>query len=316
MTCPSEPNNKKYAFLRQLTIDKLLELLSVAPIPASSPEDEAYVDALEEAILEKENKNPTGFLPDVNQQWAEFQKHYDVTEENPLSDIETEIEDASFADQEHVSPGIPEKHSDRFHRIWRTALVAAALAACLFGCMIVAQAVGTDVFGTIARWTESTFSFGTVRSESAKDEAPDKGGDIQSGTSAGELEYSSLQEALDANHVTEVTAPTWIPDGYTLNLVDVTHLDNPEWSLIYAEYVNGADTLQMTITSYAGEPSAQVEKIDVSPETFEIDGISFYLIRNTENYAVAWCTDHYEYYICGGMNQKDNLKKMAYSIYN
>lgn len=58
MAGPNEPNNKKYAYLRQLSMDKLLELLSVAPVPASCPEDEAYTDALEEAILEKENEKP------------------------------------------------------------------------------------------------------------------------------------------------------------------------------------------------------------------------------------------------------------------
>lgn len=54
-------SNNPYAYLRQLPIDKLLELLEIAPVPASCPEDEAYVDALEEVILEKESKNPTGF---------------------------------------------------------------------------------------------------------------------------------------------------------------------------------------------------------------------------------------------------------------
>ena len=65
-------DNNQYAYLRQLPIGKLLELLDIAPVPASCPEDEAYVDALEEAIIEKENENPTGFFPDVDQQWEQF----------------------------------------------------------------------------------------------------------------------------------------------------------------------------------------------------------------------------------------------------
>ena len=69
-------NNNQYDYLRQLPIGKLLELLDIAPVPASYPEDEAYVDALEEAIIEKENENPTGFFPDVDQQWNEFVTYY------------------------------------------------------------------------------------------------------------------------------------------------------------------------------------------------------------------------------------------------
>lgn len=310
MAGSNEPKNQKYAYLRQLSMDKLLELLSVAPVPASCPEDEAYADALEEAILEKENESPTGFLPDVNQQWAEFQKYYSVTEESPIPDVEALIEDTSSAAQEEFSPGIPSKRPVRFRRIWRTALTAAALAVCILGCMVVVQAAGVDVFGAMARWTESTFSLGTVRSQGAKEVPSEGSAFVQIITPAEELEYSSLQEVLDANEVTEVITPTWIPKGYTLDLVEV----NPEWFSIYAEYTDGTGTLQIIIMSYTDEPSGQIEKNDKTPESFEIGGITFYLIENAKNYTVAWCTDHYECYICGALNQKETLKKMAYSM--
>lgn len=63
---------KEYAYLRQLPIDKLMELLAVAPALSDNPADEAYMRALEEAIIEKENENPTGVFPDVDQQWEQF----------------------------------------------------------------------------------------------------------------------------------------------------------------------------------------------------------------------------------------------------
>lgn len=249
-------------------------------------------------------------MPDVNQQWAEFQKYYSVTEESPIPDVEALIEDTSSAAQEEVSPGISSKRPVRSRRIWRAALTAAALAVCILGCMVAAQAAGVDVFGAMARWTESTFSLGTVRSQGAK-EVPSEGSALVEIITPTVLESSSLQEVLDANEVTEVIAPTWIPKGYTLDLVKV----DPEWFLVYAEYTDGTDTLQISIMSYTNEPSWQIEKTDTPPETFEIGGITFYLIENTKNYTVAWCTDHYEYYIYGALNQKENLKKMVYSMY-
>lgn len=69
-------SNEKYAYLYKLSHEKLMELLLSAPIPAATPEDETYVDALEEAILAKENETPTSLIPDVDQQWLEFQKYY------------------------------------------------------------------------------------------------------------------------------------------------------------------------------------------------------------------------------------------------
>lgn len=45
-------------------------------------------------------------------------------------------------------------------RLFRGGLVAAVLVVCLFSGMVAAQAAGVNVFGSIARWTGSLFSFG------------------------------------------------------------------------------------------------------------------------------------------------------------
>ena len=76
METSNKHDQNEYSYLRRLPIDKLLELLALAPSLSDRPEDEAYVDALEEAIIEKENENPTGFFPDVDQQWEQFVTHY------------------------------------------------------------------------------------------------------------------------------------------------------------------------------------------------------------------------------------------------
>ena len=46
----SKSNNTQYAYLSQLSVDELMELLVNAPVPASTPEEEAYVEALKEEI--------------------------------------------------------------------------------------------------------------------------------------------------------------------------------------------------------------------------------------------------------------------------
>lgn len=321
MAGANQPEHKKYAYLRQLSVDTLLELLSVAPVPASSPEEEAYTDALEEAILEKEQESPTGVLPDVNRQWAEFQAYYSPAEESPFPDVQAMIEAASSAEQDSSSPGALVKRPVRPRRIWRTALTAAALVLCILGCMVAAQAAGVDVFRAMARWTESTFSLGTVRTDGAKKVEASDASDNRKAfiRPADDLthEYSSLQEALDAYGVTEVTAPVWIPEGYVLNRVDILYVDDPEQLIIDATYyLNEGRPLNISIASYTDEPSGQVEKTDAAPETFEVGGITFYLIENTVNYTVAWLTDHYECYIGGakGMDQ-ETLREIVYSMF-
>ena len=81
MASPSK--NQNYAYLSRLSTQKLLELLAAAPAPAETPEDKAYIDAIVEVVLEREERHPTGLLPDPEQAWEEFQQYYNTPEEQP-----------------------------------------------------------------------------------------------------------------------------------------------------------------------------------------------------------------------------------------
>lgn len=281
------PNEEKYAYLRQLTIDKLLELLSVAPIPTSSPEDEAYVDALEEAIIEKEHENPIGFLPDVNQQWAEFQKYYDVTEKSPFPNIGTEIDGTTSVDQENFSPSISSKRTVRFRRIWRTALIAAGLAVCTFGCMIVAQAAGLDVFGTIARWTEETFSF-VINDDT--DSVVSESSTSISVSPEHAAYYEEIQAALSDAEISDTLVPSWYPDGFEASAPRVantnksatvttmfSHKDGRHFLLSIARYNSSSDLAARTFEKDA----SLVEQYTYGTKTF-------YIFSNLNTVTATW----------------------------
>ena len=83
MASPSK--NQNYAYLSRLSTQKLLELLAAAPAPAETPEDKAYIDAIVEVVLEREERHPTGLLPDPEQAWEEFQQYYNTPEGEDLS---------------------------------------------------------------------------------------------------------------------------------------------------------------------------------------------------------------------------------------
>ena len=70
MASPSK--NQNCAYLSRLSTQKLLELLAAAPAPAETPEDKAYIDAIVEVVLEREERHPTGLLPDPEQAWRSF----------------------------------------------------------------------------------------------------------------------------------------------------------------------------------------------------------------------------------------------------
>lgn len=274
-------DNNQYAYLRQLPVGKLLELLDVAPVPASCPEDEAYVDALEEAIIEKENENPTGFFPDVDQQWEQFVTHYLPDQKDTALEPER-TEHAVSAQTNQQFHTVPPKRVVRFKRVWRTALVAAIAIACMFAILVTAQAAGIDVFGAMARWTQDVFSFGQIVPNSQVSD------NLAQETETPDAEFASLQEALDAYGMTEVHEPSWLPEGYALEELDATCLDDPFLRSFSASYTDGEGRVSISIMSYEGEPITQVQKTDSPVESMEKSGTMFYYVENSVGHTIAW----------------------------
>lgn len=301
-------SNSKYAYLSRFTVEELLDLLSVAPIPAASPEQEAYVDALKEAIIEKENENPTGFFPDPDQQWKQF-----VTDYLPFAE-EAALEpgcaeDAAPERPDRSSLEVPPKRTRRFSRLWRTLLIAAAAVGCMFAAMVTAQAAGFDVFGAMARWTEETFSFRSVPSNIELTESLDRSG----GTDGQKQSFSSLQEALDAYGVTQVHEPTQMPDGFVMNECVVEHSNALYRTTFHVGYVNNRDRIAVNIMSYEGKPAILTQKTDEPPDLKEWNGITFYFVENAYSSIVAWYDDTYEYYVSGKLD-REILWKIAVSM--
>ena len=302
-------SNSKYAYLSRFTAEELLDLLSVAPIPAASPEQEAYVDALKEAIIEKENENPTGFFPDPDQQWKQFLTDYLPFAEEAALEPDC-AEDAAPECPDRSSTEVPPKRTRRFSRLRRTLLIAAAAVGCMFAAMVTAQAAGFDVFGAMAQWTQDVFSFKQALPNTgvtdALNEENHAGRETQS--------FASLQEALDAYRVTQVHEPTQLPDGFAINKCGVEYSDAPYSIILYADYVNNRDRIAINIASYESKPAALTQKTDEPPELKEWNGNEFYVIENSTNAMVAWHDDAYEYYVSGKLD-REILWGIAVSMY-
>ena len=301
-------SNGKYAYLSRLSVEELLDLLSVAPIPAASPEQEAYVDALKEAIIEKENENPTGFFPDPDQQWKQFVTYYLPYAEEAVF----EPDPAESAAPEHSGqpyPEVPPKRACRFSRAWRTLLVAAVAVGCMFAIMVTAQATGFDVFGAMARWTEDVFSFKQASPNTGVTDTQNEGNPA----TGAKQSFTSLQEVLDTYEITQVHEPTKLPDGFVMDRCVVERFDDSHCVVIYGDYVNNHDCITVNIMSYEGEPAILAQKRNEQPETIEFDGITFFLLENDSSSIVAWYDDAYEYYVSGKLN-RENLWETAISM--
>lgn len=252
-----------------------------------STEDILYI--LE--LLENREREQGQPCADVDRAWQAFQKDY-----------------------------LPQ-HKDK--KSWWTGLrrgmgaTAAALALVVVG-LLTAQAAGWDVLGSLGKWNDDIFTFGNLETET-----PTDGGPVESVPVSQEpsqqpeiisyeiVEYDTLQEALDAGGITEVKAPTWLPEGCEVMEVTQSRDLNGVVYQVVANFQRGGELLTLNLDKL-GTFFSDVHKKDEPVEITEVHGQTVYLIHNNHDYTIAWQAGRYECYL-GGPDPQD-LKDIVASM--
>jgi hypothetical protein len=179
---------------------------------------------------------------------------------------------------------------------WMRGLVAAAavIAIVVFG-SVTAKAFGVDIWKAVVQWTQETFHFGEWGNTNPKDTAS----------------YTSLQEALVDNEITDPIVPTWIPDGYRLEVVEVSH--SPIKCTYRAKYVFNGKTFRITVQEHLDKYPVYVEQSEGLVEAYEFGGTTCYLFSNNKSNRAVWIYKSYECDISGEVTIEE-LKKMIDSI--
>ena len=229
----NDPMDKHPETLEAMSPSELAEAMEAA-LDAMTEEtyDPAVIDAYLDAL---DRKAPIPAHPSAEASFREFQDNL----------------------QEYVEQGAskPAKRTSRFRRIARAELVAALLAVLLAGA---AQAAGIDVVGTIARWTESVFSFGAAHSGSDSSHYPSKSDQVPADVPE---EYQELVTELQKRGIEEYTIPTYIPEGFQADTPEL-YVDETGYMTFTAAYSNG-DTMVIFAVLGDGETHiGQYEKDD------------------------------------------------------
>lgn len=192
-------------------------------------------------------------------------------------------------------------HKPAKPRRWLRSLTAvAATVAIVFLCSITASAFGYDIWETVAKWTQETFHFGNgVQAEVSEPHSDES------------RLFDSLQQALDEKSISTALAPTWFPDGYTLS--DITIEESPI-QLVFIAYFQSKDfDIKFQIKRHLEVDAQQVERSDGLVETYESEGITYYIFSNNDLLRAVWINENYECYISGHLTI-DELKMMVDSI--
>lgn len=281
---------QNYEHLYELTADELTDALSdMWDAMDESNYDPTQMDAY---LAELEKREPVSPDFNVDASLAAFQeKHARIFEQTPPVQLST-----------------TKKPVHR--RRWRTSLVAAIVAVVMIFCsMVTAQALGFDIFGAIARWTEDTFNFSiTSQPSNSQENTP---------IPATDGEFATLQEALDAYGISELVAPQWYPTG--LETVKLTATPRNTGITIQGVYDTKETSITISIRQYATAQDAQIgigtfEKDADTVTQYECNSITHYILSNNSNYIVTWANDTLVCSISGNLTV-DELKQMINSIY-
>lgn len=295
------PNNSGDSFAeslyRKMSDDELQNTLRCEMFSEGALDNTQFEMILAEMERRRINE-PTRSPEDA---WAEFESDYSGRE-------------SAYSDFAAASVP-PEKalHADKQRRkrcSKRKAILLAAVICVLLTSLMTVQAAGIDVLGAIARWTTELFSFGKTEERSGL-VVDGKWPEIDEKQN---LQFTSLQDALDFYGVTEIEVPQWIPPEFTQEAIAVEQ--NGVWLTFFAEYTNNDEIFIIRYNSYISEPPTYYEKSGNLLETVEAGGNTYRILQNVDNYAVVWLTPHFECCISMSTDSTDisSLKNIILSM--
>lgn len=295
------PNNSGDSFAeslyRKMSDDELQNTLCCEMFSEGALDNKQFEMILAEMERRRINE-PTRSPEDA---WAEFESDYSGRE-------------SAYSDFAAASVP-PEKalHADKQRRkrcSKRKAILLAAVICVLLTSLMTVQAAGIDVLGAIARWTTELFSFGKTEERSGL-VVDGKWPEIDEKQN---LQFTSLQDALDFYGVTEIEVPQWIPPEFTQEAIAVEQ--NGVWLTFFAEYTNNDEIFIIRYNSYISEPPTYYEKSGNLLETVEAGGNTYRILQNVDNYAVVWLTPHFECCISMSTDSTDisSLKNIILSM--
>lgn len=232
--------------------------------------DQAVIDAYLDAL---DAKTPMPEAPDVEESYGQFQAMLSQALPNE-------------------APSKPKRRGSVLRMTLRVALAAAFV----FSCLMMAQASGIDLWGTVARWTDDGFRFQLV-----EDNTPQW--------------YDDYWTDLEVVGIEEDQLPTWLPQDYAVDAIQVSKkLDRNEVQVLLTSQDQPEIRCSMSIFSDPETMSALVFSKDNRPvEEFQVNGKTVYVLHN-EDTVMAVCQHQNVIYCLSGNIGRETASQFYASI--
>ena len=272
----SETNNRSYSKYDSMSTEQLQDILRLdAHQREGEGMDTEELFYVMEVLTVRRKSNPETAGKSLQEAKAEFRKHY-MPKEAPKTIV---------------------------FPMWlrRAATVAAVLVIFLVVATTSVNAFGYDLWGKVAIWSQEFFHF-EDETQGTEDNDLEK---------QDNLEYASLQDALDGMEITQRLAPTWLPEGFLLDELFVFR--SPKENSISAKYINGTTDIRISIRQLIDSIPEEIEKSDEYILAHDANGITYYIFENNSNLQATWVVGEFEG-IIGGPITIDEMKAIIDSI--
>lgn len=284
---PTDGRTQTYGFLDQLSTEQLLNLLR-ADFDSSEDGDDEQIFQILEVIEKRERERAPDSLPDAAQAWEDFQTYFNTPDGTGRS---------LYPMRDSAGKSAAGTARRRRRPLKRLLPLSATVAALTVSCMVTAQAIGFDIFGALAQWTEDTFHFITGATDPAT-----------------EALRQAVQGAFDECGVM-IPAPDWYPEG-TMLASDIDIAESMKCTLILCEFECNDEYFFIEVQQYhenALISGSTFEKDPLNVEEYSSNGRLFYIMSNLA-ISRATCSTEQTVITIGGNLSLDILKQIIDSI--
>ena len=298
----SQRPQRDFSIFDQMDTEALRQILAQdSYLPENEESDMDAILYIMEVIEKRQAQLPAEGCDDVETAWAKFNTYY-RPDADGTSLYEDEEDDEANAVIPQAAAPVSRKVKSR-RRLYRAACIIIAFVVVTFAGTLTASAMGYDLWGAMAKWTNETFGFVKAEEEQPAPESPDLADDIVTG---------SLQNELLKRGIETPMAPTWFPEGYELSSIEVT--ETPGSTTYFAEYNYDDLSLRIKIKKHSASPDITYEKNEVDIISYETGGSEHFIMHNNETIKAIWAIGTCECSISGEITETE-LKKMLDSIY-